>query len=172
MRLISIFILYFLDVNNLTCKSQCSKNYGIYFGSSFESQGGICSKNCTTCTENAQPNFNNTYISLDLTEVVTDDILELRSNILLEKAKPGIVSIVRTKVQTVLANDSSQIATLDPVCTDEFCNYHGDCMLILKYLSCDCSTGYAGSNCHLVYNDYEFLKSEISKHIAILLNNH
>ena len=126
--------------------------------------GGICNKDCPTCTNLSKPSFNNTYTSLDLKVEITDEVLGFRSSLLLKKAVPSILEkYTSTFTTTVLASDSSIIASIDPICSDDFCSFHGNCTIISKFLACKCFSGYAGSNCHIVNNDYEYMKDEFSK---------
>ncbi len=130
--------------------------------------GGICNKECPECTTNIEPAFGNTYSSIDLSSPIHDEALEFRSYILLNKAIPSQIFETTQKIttSTEIAQDKSSIATVDPVCTPNFCNYHGKCRLIYKYLACECDEGYNGSNCHLVNNDYFFLKGELSNNFT------
>ncbi len=142
---------------------ECEKNYTIFLGGMPPFLGGICNKDCNDCTELALPAFGNTYTSINMVEPITDDALEFRSNLLYLKAFPKATTSKRTISNTVLLNDKSSIATLNPVCTDDFCSNHGKCMKITKYLTCFCDSGFSGTNCHINNNDHDFLKSEISK---------
>lgn len=50
--------------------------------------------------------------------------------------------------------DASVLTISDPACTAGYCNSFGYCDIIDIYLSCYCTIGYVGSNCHIDKNGY------------------
>ena len=56
-------------------------------------------------------------------------------------------------------NNTSLLAKVIPNCTDDYCNYNGACIIVDKYLTCDCDYQFTGTNCQVDTSGLSALKT-------------
>ena len=59
----------------------------------------------------------------------------------------------------------------NPICSQDFCSYKGDCYIVVRGMECECYDDFVGSNCHLYNINKDYIQKLYIKFWNYLTNN-